>query len=93
MDDQQPNQQPAPGPAVADPPKAPAGPAMPPGPMPGANPTGPAGPSPADPKAAKGYGKRPMWQWVVIYLVVAVVVYGIIYFVWIRKSGTTSSGY
>ncbi len=39
-------------------------------------------------KPGKGYGKRPMWQWVVIYLVVAVVVYGLIYLVFIHKSGT-----
>ncbi len=38
------------------------------------------------------YGKRPMWQWVVIYLVVAVIVYAIIYFVFIHKSGTTGTG-
>jgi hypothetical protein len=32
-------------------------------------------------KPTKGYGKRPIWQWVVIYLIVAVVVYGLIYLV------------
>ena len=42
-------------------------------------------------KPAKGYGKRPMWQWVLIYVVVAVVVYAAIYFLFIHKSG--SSGY
>ena len=31
-------------------------------------------------KSSKGYGKRPVWQWVVIYLVIAVVVYGLIYY-------------
>jgi hypothetical protein len=30
----------------------------------------------------KGYGKRPMWQWVVIYLVAAAVVYGLIYYLY-----------
>lgn len=30
------------------------------------------------PKTQKsGYGKRPMWQWVAIYVVVAIVVYGV----------------
>lgn len=48
--------------------------------------------TPASPRApAKGgYGKRPVWQWVVIYLVIAIVVYGIVYFAFIHKSGTTS---
>lgn len=36
----------------------------------------------------KGYGKRPFWQWIVIYLVVAAVVYGLVYyFVLARGSG------
>jgi hypothetical protein len=43
-------------------------------------------------KPGKGYGKRPMWQWVVIYLVVAVVVYGLIYYIFIRN-GSGGSGY
>lgn len=38
-------------------------------------------------KPDKGYGKRPVWQWVVIYLVIAIVVYGIIYLLFIHKSG------
>ncbi len=42
-------------------------------------------------KPSKGYGKRPVWQWVLIYVVVAIVVYGLIYLVFIHKSG--SSGY
>jgi hypothetical protein len=41
-------------------------------------------------KPSKGYGKRPMWQWVVIYLVVAVVVYGLIYYVFMRDNGGTN---
>ena len=49
-------------------------------------------PAPATPSppAKSGYGKRPVWQWVVIYLVIAIVVYGIIYFAFIHKSGSTS---
>lgn len=42
-------------------------------------------------KSSGGYGKRPVWQWVVIYLIVAIVVYGLIYLLFIRKSG--GSGY
>ncbi len=34
------------------------------------------------------YGKRPLWQWIVIYVIVAVIVYGLIYLLFIRKSGT-----
>lgn len=40
-------------------------------------------------KSTKGYGKRPAWQWVLIYLVVAIVVYGLIYLLFIHKSGST----
>ena len=37
---------------------------------------------------AKGYGKRPMWQWVVVYLIVGALVYGLIYyFVWGKVGG------
>jgi flagellar basal body-associated protein FliL len=43
-------------------------------------------------KPAKGYGKRPMWQWIVIYVVVAAIVYALIYFIFIHKSGSGTSG-
>jgi len=33
------------------------------------------------------YGKRPLWQWIVLYAVVAVVVYGLIYVFVIAKKG------
>lgn len=42
-------------------------------------------------KPTKGYGKRPVWQWVLIYVVVAIVVYGLIYYFFI-KDGNSSSG-
>lgn len=38
-------------------------------------------------KPIKGYGKRSAWQWILIYIIVAVVLYGIIYLVFIRKDG------
>lgn len=39
-----------------------------------------------------GYGKRPVWQWVIIYIIVAIVVYGLIYLLFIHKgSGSTST--
>ena len=46
------------------------------------------------PQKSGGYGKRPVWQWVVIYLVAAIIVYGLIYLLFIHKgSGSTSTGY
>ncbi len=49
---------------------------------------------PPDPKQkpGKGYGKRPVWQWVAIYLVVAAIVYGLIYYFFIR-GGSSGTGY
>lgn len=46
-------------------------------------------------KPTKSYGKRPVWQWVLIYVVVAIVVYGLIYLIFIHKSGGSgnSGGY
>jgi len=38
-------------------------------------------------KSPKGYGKRPVWQWVAIYLIVAVVVYGLIYYIFFNGNG------
>jgi flagellar basal body-associated protein FliL len=46
----------------------------------------------ADKKPTKGYGKRSMKQWVLIYVVVAVIVYALIYFIFIRKSGSGGGG-
>jgi len=46
--------------------------------------------SPGTPqKPQKGYGKRPVWQWVLIYVVVAIIVYGLIYYLFINDG----SGY
>jgi len=28
-----------------------------------------------------GYGKRPLWQWILMYLIVGGVIYGVIYFI------------
>jgi plastocyanin len=36
----------------------------------------------------KGYGKRPIWQWIAIYAVIAIVIYGLIYyFIFAKKGG------
>lgn len=47
---------------------------------------------PQDNKPTKSYTKRPMWQWVVIYVIIAAIVYGLIYFLFIRESGSSSGG-
>ncbi len=38
-----------------------------------------------------GYGKRPLWQWVVIYIIVAIVVYGIAFLVYRQFNNNSSS--
>lgn len=43
-------------------------------------------------KPSKGYGKRPMWQWILIYVVAAIIVYGLIYLLFFHKSGGTGGG-
>ena len=40
------------------------------------------------PEPTNSYGKRPIWQWVVIYLIVAVVVYGLIYLAFFNGSSS-----
>lgn len=35
----------------------------------------------------KGYGKRPLWQWIAIYVVVGGIVYIAIYYLFFAKSG------
>jgi len=39
------------------------------------------------PQTPRGYGKRPMWQRVVIYVIVGAIVYGLAYYLFFRKSG------
>lgn len=33
-----------------------------------------------------GYGKRPLWQWILIYVVVGAIIYGLIYYFVIAKN-------
>jgi hypothetical protein len=42
-------------------------------------------------KPTKGYGKRPTWQWVLIYAIAAIVVYGLIYYILIKDGGNSGS--
>lgn len=38
------------------------------------------------------YGKRPLWQWVIIYLIIGGVIYGVVYyFVFAKKGGYNSN--
>lgn len=39
-----------------------------------------------------GYGKRPFWQWVVIYLIAAAIIYGLVYYFVFAKKGAYSTG-
>jgi hypothetical protein len=43
-------------------------------------------------KNPKGYGKRPLWQWVLLYIVIGVVIYGLIYYFFFMPKGG-GSGY
>lgn len=36
------------------------------------------------------YGKRPLWQWVLIYLIIGAVIYGLVYYFVLAKRGGTS---
>jgi len=38
-------------------------------------------------KKAEGYGKKPLWQWLLLYAVVAIVVYGVFYYFVLAKKG------
>ena len=38
-------------------------------------------------KTPTTYGKRPLWQWIALYVVVAVVIYGLIYYFVLAKKG------
>ena len=43
-------------------------------------------------KSAKTYGKMTRKQWIWTYIVLAIIVYAVIYFLFIRKSGSGASG-
>jgi len=57
-------------------------------------PAQPTAPSPAPsptPTKEGGYGRSGKWlKWLLIYVVIAVIVYGVIYYFWV---GNTTSGY
>lgn len=37
---------------------------------------------------AKGYGKRPAWFWILVYIIVGAIIYGIIYLFFFRGGGS-----
>lgn len=39
-----------------------------------------------------GYGKRPLWQWIAIYVVLGVIIYGLIYYFVFSKKGNYNYG-
>ena len=41
---------------------------------------------------AGGYGKRPLWQWVLIYIVIGGIVYGLVYYFVFAKNSTYNYG-
>jgi hypothetical protein len=43
-------------------------------------------------KSSNGYGKRPLWQWILIYIVVGGIVYALIYYLFFRSGGDAGSG-
>lgn len=46
----------------------------------------------AEPNGKGGYGKRPLWQWILIYVVVGGIIYaGIYYFYYAKNGGYKSS--
>jgi hypothetical protein len=38
------------------------------------------------------YGKRPLWQWILLYVIVGAIVYYIIYLLFFHGSGSGSTG-
>lgn len=43
-------------------------------------------------KQGGGYGKRPKWQWVVLYVIIGAIVYGLVYYFFFRKTGSDGTG-
>ncbi|MDP3997256.1 MAG: hypothetical protein Q8P73_02015 [bacterium] len=41
-----------------------------------------------DQKPVRGYGKRPLWQWILIYVVIGAMVYFVIYYFSFGRNNT-----
>lgn len=46
----------------------------------------------AEPSKKSYYGKRPLWQWILIYVVIGAIVYGLIYYFVLAKKGVINYG-
>jgi hypothetical protein len=44
-------------------------------------------------KKPGGYGKRPLWQWIVLYVIIGAIVYFGIYYVYAMHKSNSGSGY
>jgi len=52
-----------------------------------------------DPKSEKptakpskgGYGKRPLWQWILLYVIIGAIIYFLVYLLFFHHSGSSSS--
>lgn len=40
----------------------------------------------AQPTANGGYNKRPLWQWLVIYIILGAIIYGVVYYFFLNKN-------
>jgi hypothetical protein len=38
------------------------------------------------------YGKRPLWQWIALYVIIGGIIYAAIYFLFLNKSGGYNYG-
>ncbi|MBI4101215.1 hypothetical protein HY441_01930 [Candidatus Microgenomates bacterium] len=77
----------------ADPPVGPSStnpePSGPSAPSPGSNdgPQPQAPPGGPQPPQKAGYGKRPLWFWILVYVVVGAIIYALIYWFFLRNGG------
>lgn len=39
-----------------------------------------------------GYGKKSIWQWIIIYIIIGIIVYGLIYYFVLNKRGGYGGG-
>lgn len=44
-------------------------------------------------KPTRGYNKHPIWQWTILYIIVAAIVYGVLYYLFFRQGTTPNYTY
>jgi hypothetical protein len=42
-------------------------------------------------ESGRGYGKRPLWQWVLLYVLIGGVIYYLVYYFFFRGAGGSPS--